>query len=73
VGRRKKATPKIASPDQGLDPAQFHELNTQFYEGFHQDLLIGRLGVLCAMHETPEKVEDLLVGGVSPGSASHRR
>lgn len=64
MSRRNKAVPKIASPDRKLDPAQFLQLNTQFYEGFHQELVMGRLGILCAMHETPEVIENLLAGGV---------
>ncbi len=67
MNKRSKAVPKIASPDRKLYPAQFGELNEKFYHGFHEELITGRLGVLCLLHETPEAIESLLTRGVSWG------
>ena len=65
--KRNKATSKILDADHKLDPARFDSLNTDFYRGFHEELITARLGVLCLLHETPETIEALLTGGVSWG------
>jgi hypothetical protein len=59
--------PKYTDPDYKLAPEQYPELNRQFYEGFHQELITTRLGVLCVMHETPEALESMFADGVSWG------
>jgi len=63
----RKTFPKITSADDKLAPEQFDSLNRQFYEGFHQELIIRRLGFLCILHEQPELIEKLLEDGVSWG------
>lgn len=72
MAKRKKTITKIVSPDHKLDTMQFRRLNAQFYDGFHQEFVTGRLGILCVMHETPEVVEELLAKGVGWGKLKLR-
>lgn len=58
---------RYRSPDSGLDPRQFHALNVRFYEGFHEELITARLGLLCWQHESPEAAENKLVSGTAWG------
>jgi hypothetical protein len=67
MSKRNKAASNIVSADHKLDPVQFDSLNAKFYQGFHEELITTRLGVLCLLHETPETIERLLAGGVSWG------
>lgn len=63
----KKTSRKLTSADEKLAPEQFDELNRQFYQGFHQEFISGRLEFLCLLHEQPELVEKLLEDGPSWG------
>jgi hypothetical protein len=56
-------TAKFESADSRLDASQFHELNVRFYEGFHKDFILTRLGLLCWQNEAPEAVEKVLADG----------
>jgi hypothetical protein len=73
VSKPSKPLPKFANADRKLDPAQFKTLNAEFYQGFHQELMTTRLGVLCLLHEKPDLIKDLLIEGVSWGEIKMRR
>lgn len=72
MSARKAKPTKTEVADIGLNASQFGELNAEFYEGFHTELLIARLGVLCLLHDSPEYVETRLRSGANWGEVDFR-